>query len=617
MARGPVDDRGQGTSTDEGFSLIEVIVSLSLLAIMSTAGLYFFVGATRSVTHQQRTHGAVSLANDAMEKAFSFVAESANPGTSGLVVGRTQADVVAAWTAATASGVAGVSTAYPAWDTSTTPGPAAGFLDDRIALTRTATESRTEYQVTTLVGTCYRASTTTGGPCTTTGGDANGVAAAGYTRLMRTIVVVTWPDTGGTCGSTGCHYEIASLIDPSADVEWNNTTRLLAVDDSVAVDAPASAAAPPKVVVIDVLDNDTLMQISSNPVTLVSAPVKASTGAAMGSATVNSSTGRVEYTVPWNASGEVTFTYRVTVGARSAQAVVHVYVTPQAQPIAASGVVGSTITIPVTTVLGGTPTEIDVVSPPSVGTVTESGTSFRYVGSLAGVYTFTYTYKDPDGMTSLSGQVTVTVATYATPVAGDKVREISSSATPTQETLDVRTMAPAPNNPVGYKTQVLSVPAVGTLRVGPTVVVPPTATTSALSYTPPARWAGTASFTYEMLAPDDSSASAVGTVQVRVKPVATADPGLRVARNTKGAKLSVRANDVTTSGVLVQPVSASGTSGCKLSTDQKTGAADGDIYVDVPDRSSFTCTYTYKLVADDGSSPALESAVVTVTVTRA
>jgi prepilin-type N-terminal cleavage/methylation domain-containing protein len=603
MTRALVAPVRRRPSGDSGFTLIEVIVSLSLIAIISTAALYFFISGTRSLTHQQRAHGAVALANDAMESAYSWVPTASTSGTSGLVVGRTQADVTAAWTVAAAAGIAGIADTYPAWDTATTPAPATGPADDVVALTSTATESRAQYTITTLIGTCYRQTAVVAGPCTQTGGDATGVAATGYARLMRVMVVVSWPNTSGTCTGSSCTYQIASLIDPSSDVKWNNTTRLLAVD------AGTSA-------VVDVLGNDTLMQISSNPVSLVSAPVKAGTSTLMGSATVDTTTGNVTYvavptgSAPAAPTGEVTFTYRVTVGARSAQAVVHVYVKPQAKAYAVSTLVGSSVLIPITTVSGAAPTSIDVTETPGAGNVTTTGTSFRYTPAVAGTYSFKYTYTDSEGMTSLPGTVTITVTTYATPLIADVPVNLSSSLSPTSTALDLRSLT---GNPTGYKTKVLTVPAggTGTLAVGATPVSPPLTTTNAVAYTPPAKWAGTTSFTFQMLTPDASSTSATGTVTIRVTPVAVADPSFVVTKKSNGNSLNVRANDLATSGVKVTVVS--GPTCGALSTNQGTGPTDGIVFFDAP-TSPTTCYFDYKLVTTDASSPALASAVTHVTI---
>ena len=116
----------QDDARDAGFTLIEVIVALALIAIVAAASLTFFVHGTRTITTQQRQQTAVAIANEAMEDAYSRVATSAANGVSGLVVGRTQTEATTAWNAAVTAGVQGLSDAFVAYDTSTSPAPATG-----------------------------------------------------------------------------------------------------------------------------------------------------------------------------------------------------------------------------------------------------------------------------------------------------------------------------------------------------------------------------------------------------------------------------------------------------------------------------------------------------------
>lgn len=593
-------------ASDEGFSLIEVIVSLSLLAVMSTAALYFFVGASRSVTYQQRTHGAVTLANDAMETSFSWIASSALPGTSNLVKGRTKADVEAAWAAASAAGVPGVDTTFPAWDTTTSPGPANGVGDDTIKLTRAQTESRMTYTVTTLIGTCYRATTSTGSACTKTGGDAVGAPATGYSRLMRSIVVVTWPDTNGSCSASGCRYTIASLIDPNADVAWNNTTQPKAVDDFVAVDAGSS-------VVIDVLANDTIKRVASNPVLFVpgSGPVKGSTP--MGSL-VSQSDGKFRYTAVGpggtNPSGEVTFRYQVSGGASVTSATVHVFVKPQAPDINATGVINTDVNVPIATVIGTAPTAIVRTSGPTGGTVTASGSSFVFRHSAAGTYTFQYTYTDTEGQTSLPGKVTVVLSALAPPVVGPLTVDSRSGDTTTMN------LATLSGNPGTYKTEILTVPPSGrgTILDGTVAVTPPKVLTGTASFAA-GGWSGLSTFTYRVYSSDGNQVSGSGTVTVRVKPLATADT-VSMADNRTVAHV-VTGNDPTTSGSRLALTNApSCNNGGSATATVGTGTQANAILVKVPNLSkSSTCVVSYRLEATDGSALVSDPVTLTVSVT--
>ncbi|WP_407343034.1 Ig-like domain-containing protein [Pengzhenrongella phosphoraccumulans] len=580
--------RPQTPGDDQGFTLIEVVVSLSLLAILATASLYFFLAGTRSVTHLQRSHDAVALANDAMEGAFSWVATASTSGTSGLVVGRTQADVTAAWAVATAAGISGVAQTFPAWDTATAPLALAGTADDVVPLTTTATESRTLYSVTTLIGTCYRLASGTNELCTTVGGNASGTPLTGYIRMMRTIVTVSWPNTAGSCAGSTCRYQIASIIDPNSDVEWNNTTRLLAVDDAVAVDAGSSTA-------IDVLSNDTLMQLASNPVSIISGP-------GLGSAVVDTSTGKVTYTAlpiagPGAVHGEVTFTYRVMVGARQAQALAHIYVTPQALSYAITTYVGTPVTVNVTDVTG-VPLNaahglfISENLTPGVASAAVSSVSYATPGSV-GSYSFKYTYVDPAGMTSLPGTVRVTVVSYTAPVATPLSILLTASNSPANTPLVL------PPGQVGYKVRIVSPPTGGAVTVD--------STQTAATYRPPVGAAGTYTFTYQMLTPDGVTASPVATATVTVLPDVNDEvAGSSVKRNQTD---SFGLSSLPSSGVVFEAPTGL-TCGSISNFNASNGHFDFKAPGSVP--SSGSCSFSYRVQTT--GSPALWSDPATYSV---
>lgn len=592
--------RRPAPAPDGGFTLIEVIVALTLLAVISTAALYFFVSGTRSVTHQQRTHSAVSAANDAMEQVFSYVPQMAgstvSTTSSGLLVGRLDTDVTAAWSAAAAAGIPGIAETYPGWDRATAPAPQAGLGDDRIKLTRTITASGVTYQVRTLIGYCYRVATNPNGACTRIGGDSVGNPNAGYVRMLRSIVVVTWPGTANSCRSGTCSYQIQSLIDPNSDLKWNNTTRLQAFDDAVQVNAGES-------VTVDVLDNDSVMELSSNPVSLTSAPMRG--GVQVGTATVDATSGKVVYAAPTDGWGEVTFGYRVQVGARTTQATVHAYITPQAPSLSATVRVGQSVELPVSAPSGVTAGSLVVTQPPSAGTVTMPSGSPRFAylaGGSAGTFQFRYTYRDSTNITSLVGVATVTVTTYAPGVAPNLQYPLASSATtwPAQtttasRTLDVRTDS---GNPTGYRTVVMSAPTGGTLSAPVNTPV-----TGALTWTQPANAAGAYSFTYQVTAPDGSNASPTGTATILVPPVAQ-DRNVSIRRNNSG---SVSFASIPTTGVTYNrtsnPSCANATS--PATSQNQTLQAGG---------SRTTCTFTYTASVSTPSG-VLTSAPATVTVT--
>lgn len=588
-----------GVRPDAGFTLVEVIVALTLLALLSSAALYFFVNGTRSLTHQQRSHGAVSAANDAMEQVFSFVPQmtgsTAATSSTALVTGRLDTDVTAAFSSA--AGLPGVSDTYPAWDRSTSPAPAAGVGDDRLKLVRVVRTSGVDYTITTLIGYCYRVATNPAGACTKVGGDSVGTPSAGYVRMVRSIVVVRWPGTSAACSSGICSYQIQSLIDPNDDLKWNNTTRLQAFDDAVSVNAGET-------VTIDVLDNDSVMELSSNPVSLTSFP-------AVGSATVDPGSGKVLYSAPANGYGEVTFGYQVVVGARSTMATIHVYITPKAPDYTASVLVGAAVEVTVTPPDGSTPASLQITQAPSVGTVTTPTTSrLRYqAGATAGTYSFRYTYRDAAGVTSLAGTVTVTVTTYAPATATNLDYPVApavwtAAASPAPQTLDLRART---GNPTGYLTVVNGLPA-GTLRTsGGTPVTVGTPVPGALAWTAPANQAGVFRFPYVITVPDSSADSPEGTVTMRVLPTAsnlTANP--KVTCTWRGCSPSTPAT-VTFTGIGATSFAKVNDPSCA------TVSISGTTVTITAKTTRTTCTFQYTASWTDGVET-LTSAPATVSI---
>ncbi|MBD7916837.1 prepilin-type N-terminal cleavage/methylation domain-containing protein [Cellulomonas sp. Sa3CUA2] len=596
---------------DGGFTLVEVIVALTLLALLSTAALYFFVSGSRAVTHQQRSHGAVSAANDAMEQVFSYVPQMAGSTvattSSGLLVGRLDSDVTAAWSAAAARGIPGIAETYPGWDRAAAPAPQPGGADDRIKLVRTVRSSGVTYDVTTLIGYCYRVDSNPNAVCTRVGGDSIGNPNPGYVRMLRSIVVVSWPGTTSSCVAGTCSYQIQSLIDPNSDLKWNNTTRLQSFDDAVQVNAGES-------VTIDVLANDSVMELSSNPVSKTSEPMRG--GTPVGTATVDTSSGKIVYQAPADGWGEVTFGYRVEVGARITQATVHAYVTPKAPDLSASVRIGQVVELPVVHGSGVTAGSLTLTQAPGAGSVSmPSGVPrFRYQApATAGTYQFRYTFRDSTNTTSLVGVATVTVYTYDPglgpnlqyPLVTNPVTTWPAQSSAAARTLDVRANS---GNPTGYRTIVRSLPTGGSLNVALNNPV-----TGALTWTQPANSAGAFSFTYQVVAPDGSNPSPTGTVTLLVPPVAN-NQEITIKRSTsKAVTQTVTLTSYPASGMTFTRTSSPS---CSPNVSVKTtSSANGATQVVEVPRSAgaTTCKFTFTTSVATAAG-VLTSAPGTVTV---
>lgn len=199
--------RSRRVSSDAGFTLVEVLVAVVLLAIVLVAVSGFFVRGAATATMLQRRQAAVALADEAMELIRSVPPAAPDVADSPLVAGRSDADVHAQWSTAPRDVrddyLAGM---RQAWDTApvgSTP---------TVPLRTRATVSDQPFTIDQYLGLCYRA-TTKDASCT-----ARSTGAQAETRVYRAVVVVSWdPGAGGTCGGSPCRFVLASLLDPLTD----------------------------------------------------------------------------------------------------------------------------------------------------------------------------------------------------------------------------------------------------------------------------------------------------------------------------------------------------------------------------------------------------------------
>lgn len=595
--------------TDAGFTLVEVVVALALLGIVATAALAFFVQGTRAITATGRTQSGVAVANDAMETALAFVPDTTTTAVTGLVVGRTQADVMAAWTAAQAEGVTLLADTFPAWDNSTSPSPVAGESDDRLPQQSTSTQGTVQYDVRTLVGFCFRSSSVSvsDAECSNAHGSAAGVPSVGYSLVVRIVVAVTWQDVTDACpGSGTCLYEVSSLVDPSADLEWNNTTRVVAADDTANV-----VAGQP--ITIDVLANDTLPQIANNA---ANNPVTIGTSPSSGTATVNASSGAVVYTAAADGHGPVSFTYRVSVASTTVAATITVYVQPTSPALTATAYTnGTSVSTPVLTSYGTVPSHVDIVQSPAAGTTSVSGTALVYSPPAAnGTYVTKYTYVDSAGYTSTPGTLTVTVVTAAAPKAPNFTFTPTSPsqlfATATDTAL---AMATATGNGSGYTYEVRALPSQGTLSVdGAVATLGKVGAT--WTYKPAVAQAGTYTVLYRTIGPDGvRSADGVMTLQVWPSMVTPLPTTTTVARNASSGALALMSGGYGTSTVTASKPNS--TQCNALTAVTSTFATDGKVTISRSNTKNLsgTCVVTFQVTPPSGFG-ATTNVPITVTL---
>jgi prepilin-type N-terminal cleavage/methylation domain-containing protein len=216
------------SAVDSGLTLIEVMAAVVIITVVALASAGFSIQGIKTSTGQQRSQVAVTIANSAMETvaaASIAVNTTTTPSVSGLYFGRYAGDVTNAFN--NNSTMPGVAQTYPAWDPNpllvSGNTPAIPIVSTPAA----STTNNTAYTVTTLIGPCYELSLQSGWPatgpvCTKLTGQATPPATvpAGYTQLIRAIVIVNWT-AGSTCtGAGGCNYVISTLLAPETDPEW-------------------------------------------------------------------------------------------------------------------------------------------------------------------------------------------------------------------------------------------------------------------------------------------------------------------------------------------------------------------------------------------------------------
>jgi Tfp pilus assembly protein PilV len=213
---------------EEGIGLIEVIVAVAIVSVVALASASLTITGLAAASAQQRAQVAVTIANGSMETVSGWsVATNSVTTVSNLYTGRSKSAVQSAFDAN--AGKAAVSQTYPVWDphaSTCVPDPAVPATCPALPITTAnAKQNGTSYVVTTLIGSCYQATTIKSKGTANDCGKIVGVAAdpatvpTGYSRLIRVIVLVSWT-AGNKCAPTACSYQTSTLVDPSTDIQW-------------------------------------------------------------------------------------------------------------------------------------------------------------------------------------------------------------------------------------------------------------------------------------------------------------------------------------------------------------------------------------------------------------
>lgn len=349
-------------------------------------------------------------------------------------------------------------------------------------------------------------------PVSATAGATLSVDADGY-------LVIT--PAAGYKGTVVATYRVSDGAGGTSDP----ATVVLTVDNGAPVavpDGPVPTATSTSVLV-DVLDGDS--DPNGDPLSLTGALGTPQDGDGTTRGSVAVEAGQVRYTPPTGWAGAVTFTYEVTDGTTTSTGTVTVTV-ENAPPVAADLATSTGTDEPVTVdVLAeasdpnvpGSDQELVVSSASadngaSVVVDADGALLVTPADGFKGTVTVTYTVSDGAGGTD-SGTVLVTVENGAPLVATP-----ASAVTPTgiAVLVDVLDGASDPNgDPLSVGALGSPVDAGGTVRGG--VVVEG----GQVRYTPPAGWAGTVSFTYE-LTDGTGTTTATATVTVLNAPPVTA-----------------------------------------------------------------------------------------------
>jgi prepilin-type N-terminal cleavage/methylation domain-containing protein len=204
---------------DRGFSLIEVIVALTLLLFIMSASVVFFVRSLQVSGLQQQRQAATALGEQQLELAR-------NVTPTDLLCGRTQTSVSAAFTAGLASTstelkaeLAATATAQdwalpiPAHLACPIPSWPAGT--EAVPSGQTAiTVGKTAFRYQVFIGDCWLVGTT----CSN-GTTAPYIGANATKYVYRIIVAVSWTAKAGQSCSTGttCYFVDESLRDWHSD----------------------------------------------------------------------------------------------------------------------------------------------------------------------------------------------------------------------------------------------------------------------------------------------------------------------------------------------------------------------------------------------------------------
>lgn len=538
---------------DDGFSLIETIVAVVLMAglLMSAAGL--MIRSTQTNRGVQGKQAAVAVAREVMEnvravpatfsEAIAATASApAVPSTSKLVAGRSKSDVVAQWAAAAAAGV-DVSQTYTGSGATARDShayaPALAVSEPSPALVprQQVRVNNQTYTVDTLVGTCVRQRT--GETCT---------KSASGEELFRVVVRVTWSPSGARrCGTGACSYVLTTLVDPTIQPTFNVLAKPVCLPDPGPSDPVISTPAGQQREIL-VLGNDSGDFPLQNAVELSVGPVK-------GVADYDTDRVKFLYTPMAGFSGTDTFTY-ACIDVNNTRSDLAAAVTVKVLPVGVTDAVAARSAVaqsvsPLVNDKGSSLALTSVGAPsPSGPTATVNGSSISLTSNAPGTFTVPYTGKDAENQV-YTGSIVLTVTTPPIKASDDPVTLIRGR----------QTLVPVTgNDTVSDLTQVsVSAVPIGSSATGQ--VSPP-----GVLYTATA--SGPQTFQYTITDVRKQTASAKATVTV----LGPSNDEYPIARRNTPQTVDLLANDyfLSTGGVITSLVRQPGSTGGSVSSTVQT-----------------------------------------------
>ncbi|BBH68359.1 hypothetical protein ACTI_50440 [Actinoplanes sp. OR16] len=206
--------RERSVAGDEGFTLVELIIALTIISITLLASTPFFVASLNNVNAQRGRQAAIQLANTAIEQVRGLQG-------SALLSGRSTGATQEQFDAAPPSMRDYLATMAVEADSTITDATATDGADAPIPTTsQKLTVEGTTYTQNIYVGACeiYLVKTSSGDCVYPMGADAPSDSTK-ILKFFRVVVLVTWPDKACTSssGAATCEYITSTLVARAAE----------------------------------------------------------------------------------------------------------------------------------------------------------------------------------------------------------------------------------------------------------------------------------------------------------------------------------------------------------------------------------------------------------------